>query len=78
MTQLAHIEYGATVSYAGLAAAAGNAAAVRAAASACSHNPLPLVLPCHRVVRSDGRIGELPRRRPGEGGAAELERGSQR
>jgi len=31
---------------------------VRAAASACSHNPIPLVVPCHRVVRSDGTTGE--------------------
>ena len=40
-----------------MAGAAGNPAAVRAAASACSHNPVPLVVPCHRVVRSDGSIG---------------------
>ncbi|HEU4431149.1 MAG TPA: MGMT family protein, partial [Myxococcota bacterium] len=38
--------------------AAGKPAAVRAAGSACSHNPLPLVVPCHRVVRSDGTFGE--------------------
>ncbi len=56
--RLAEIPYGATRSYAALAKSAGNAGAVRAAASACSHNPLPLVLPCHRVVRSDGTIGE--------------------
>ncbi|MFL5424027.1 MAG: methylated-DNA--[protein]-cysteine S-methyltransferase, partial [Myxococcales bacterium] len=49
---------GETRSYAALAKAAGNATAVRAAASACSHNPLPLVVPCHRVVRSDGGPGE--------------------
>jgi methylated-DNA-[protein]-cysteine S-methyltransferase len=41
-----------------VAKASGNASAVRAAASACSHNPLPLVVPCHRVVRSDGTLGE--------------------
>jgi methylated-DNA-[protein]-cysteine S-methyltransferase len=46
-----------TASYAAVAGASGNPAAVRAAASACSHNPLPLVVPCHRVVRSDGTIG---------------------
>ena len=63
--QLAHgfrrsrdIPYGETQSYTGVAKAAGNPSAVRAAASACSHNPLPLVLPCHRVVRSDGAFGE--------------------
>jgi methylated-DNA-[protein]-cysteine S-methyltransferase len=31
---------------------------VRAVGSACSHNPVPLVVPCHRVLRSDGAIGE--------------------
>ena len=38
--------------------AAGNPAAVRAVGSACAHNPVPLVVPCHRVVRSDGTIGQ--------------------
>ena len=51
---LGDIEYGSTASYAELARISGNPRAVRAAASACSHNPLPLLLPCHRVVRSDG------------------------
>jgi methylated-DNA-[protein]-cysteine S-methyltransferase len=55
---LREIPYGSTQTYAAVARAAGNAAAIRAAASACSHNPLPLVVPCHRVVRSDGTIGE--------------------
>ena len=60
-TVLAHlreIPYGSTESYATVARAAGNPAAVRAAGSACSHNPIPLVVPCHRVVRSDGTIGQ--------------------
>ncbi|MCU1361049.1 MAG: methylated-DNA--protein-cysteine methyltransferase [Ilumatobacteraceae bacterium] len=51
------IPYGATESYAQVAARSGNPAAVRAAASSCSHNPVPLIVPCHRVVRSDGAIG---------------------
>lgn len=58
LLHLRDIPYGATQSYAAVARAAGNASAVRAAASACSHNPLPLVVPCHRVVRSDGSFGE--------------------
>ncbi len=58
LDQLPHIAYGTTASYAMVAGAAGRPNAVRAAASACSHNPLPLVLPCHRVVRSDGTLGE--------------------
>lgn len=58
LDHLRSIAYGTTESYATVAAAAGNAAAVRAAASACSHNPVPLVVPCHRVIRSDGTIGQ--------------------
>lgn len=58
LDHLRAIPYGGTESYAQVAAAVGRPAAVRAAASACSHNPLPLVVPCHRVVRSDGTIGE--------------------
>jgi methylated-DNA-[protein]-cysteine S-methyltransferase len=54
---LPHIAYGATASYSDVARAVGNATAVRAVGSACARNPLPLVLPCHRVVRSDGSIG---------------------
>lgn len=57
LDQLRRIPYGDTRSYAAVARAAGNPAAVRAAGSACSHNPLPIVVPCHRVVRSDGKIG---------------------
>lgn len=58
ISHLREIAYGATESYATVARAAGNPAAVRAVGSACSHNPVPVVLPCHRVVRSDGSIGQ--------------------
>jgi methylated-DNA-[protein]-cysteine S-methyltransferase len=58
LDHLRDIEYGHTESYAQVARAAGNAGAVRAAGSACSHNPIPVVVPCHRVVRSDGTIGQ--------------------
>ena len=51
------VDYGHTASYAALAALAGNPKAVRAVGTACSTNPLPVVVPCHRVVRSDGAIG---------------------
>lgn len=57
VTHLADIPYGETESYSEVAAAVGNPRAVRAAGSACANNPLPIVLPCHRVVRSDGTIG---------------------
>ena len=52
------IEYGRRESYAVVAAAVGNPRAVRAVGTACAHNPLPLVIPCHRVVRSDGSTGQ--------------------
>ncbi|HEY3238453.1 MAG TPA: methylated-DNA--[protein]-cysteine S-methyltransferase [Acidimicrobiia bacterium] len=58
ISHLRDIAYGTTESYAAVARAAGNPAAVRAVGSACSHNPIPLVVPCHRVVRSDGTIGQ--------------------
>ncbi|MGH9035585.1 MAG: methylated-DNA--[protein]-cysteine S-methyltransferase, partial [Acidimicrobiia bacterium] len=57
ISHLSEIAYGTTESYAAVARAAGNPAAVRAAGSACANNPIPLVVPCHRVVRSDGAIG---------------------
>ena len=54
---IAAIPYGETRTYSDLARGAGNERAVRAAGSACSRNPIPLVVPCHRVVRSDGSLG---------------------
>jgi methylated-DNA-[protein]-cysteine S-methyltransferase len=51
------IGYGHTASYASVAELAGNPKAVRAVGSACASNPLPVVVPCHRVVRSDGTMG---------------------
>ena len=51
------VDYGRTASYAALAALAGNPRAVRAVGTACATNPLPVVVPCHRVVRSDGSMG---------------------
>lgn len=56
--QLRHIAYGQRASYASVAASVGNPKAVRAVGSACARNPLPLVIPCHRVVRTDGSIGQ--------------------
>jgi methylated-DNA-[protein]-cysteine S-methyltransferase len=58
LLRLRDIPYGQTRSYTAVAKAAGNASAVRAAASACSQNPVPLIVPCHRVVRSDGTPGD--------------------
>jgi methylated-DNA-[protein]-cysteine S-methyltransferase len=55
---LREIGYGVRESYAEVAAAVGNPRAVRAVGTACAHNPLPVVIPCHRVVRSDGSTGQ--------------------
>ena len=55
--RLPDIAYGHTASYAAVAALAGNPKAVRAVGTACATNPLPVVIPCHRVVRSDGSMG---------------------
>jgi methylated-DNA-[protein]-cysteine S-methyltransferase len=57
LSHLPEIGYGRTASYAAVAAAAGNPKAVRAVGTACATNPLPVVVPCHRVVHSDGTVG---------------------
>lgn len=54
---LPEIGYGQTASYAAVAALTGSPKAVRAVGTACAKNPLPVVVPCHRVVRSDGAMG---------------------
>jgi methylated-DNA-[protein]-cysteine S-methyltransferase len=53
----ARIPFGETASYRDVAAAAGNARAVRAAGNALSANPVPIVVPCHRVLRTGGGLG---------------------
>jgi methylated-DNA-[protein]-cysteine S-methyltransferase len=64
LEHLRQIPFGRTETYAGVAAATGRPRAFRAVGSACGHNPVPVVVPCHRVVRSDGTAGEY------RGGAA--------
>lgn len=54
---ISNIPYGKTISYKELASAAGNSGAVRAAGTACGLNRLILLVPCHRVLKSDGSIG---------------------
>jgi methylated-DNA-[protein]-cysteine S-methyltransferase len=51
------IPYGRTRSYTQIARSAGNERAVRAAGTACGANPIPIVVPCHRVLRSGGALG---------------------
>jgi O-6-methylguanine DNA methyltransferase len=59
------IPWGETISYATAAARAGAPGAARAAGTACSRNPLPIIVPCHRVIRADNTLG----RYSGGGGA---------
>jgi methylated-DNA-[protein]-cysteine S-methyltransferase len=53
----ARIPFGETRTYRDMATAAGNPLAVRAAGNALGHNPIPIVVPCHRVLRTGGAIG---------------------
>jgi methylated-DNA-[protein]-cysteine S-methyltransferase len=64
---VAKIPYGRTRSYGEIAKSAGNARAFRAAGTACGRNPVPLFVPCHRVVQSSGGIGNY-------GGGPEMKR----
>jgi methylated-DNA-[protein]-cysteine S-methyltransferase len=54
---LSSIAYGTTESYKQVAALVGNPKAVRAVGTACATNPLPIVVPCHRVLRTNGQLG---------------------
>ena len=54
---VARIPYGKTRTYGEIAKSAGNPRAFRAAGTACGSNPIPLIVPCHRVVQSGGGIG---------------------
>jgi methylated-DNA-[protein]-cysteine S-methyltransferase len=54
---IARIPYGQTRSYMQMATSAGNERAVRAAGTACGSNPIPVVVPCHRVLRTGGGLG---------------------
>ncbi|UYM07243.1 methylated-DNA--[protein]-cysteine S-methyltransferase [Solicola gregarius] len=58
ITHLPDITYGSTATYADVARLVENPKAVRAVGTACATNPLPVVVPCHRVVRSDGTAGQ--------------------
>lgn len=62
------IPYGQTRSYTEMARKAGNERAVRAAGTACGSNPIPLVVPCHRVLRTGGALG-------GYGGGLSMKQG---
>ena len=65
--QMRRIPYGETRSYGHLARALGDRSLAQAVGTACGRNPLPVVVPCHRVVGADGDLvgfgGGLPRKR---------------
>lgn len=56
-TALLNVPYGTTLSYKELATLAGNPDASRTVGSAMANNPFPIVVPCHRVLKSDGGLG---------------------
>ena len=56
--ETAKVPYGATSTYGEVAARAGNPRAYRAAGTALGHNPIPIVVPCHRVLRAGGVLGK--------------------
>jgi methylated-DNA-[protein]-cysteine S-methyltransferase len=60
LEELRRQPYGTTVSYGALAARCGNPRAARAVGQAMARNPLPIVIPCHRVVAGDGIGGFTP------------------
>jgi len=64
---LSKVKFGETISYSELAEKAGNKKAFRAAATSCAKNPLPVIIPCHRVIAKDGSLG-------GFGGGIELKK----
>ena len=67
LRQTARIPFGETRTYGEMAASAGSPRAFRAAGSALGANPIPIVVPCHRVLRSGGGLG-------GYGGGLDVKR----
>jgi methylated-DNA-[protein]-cysteine S-methyltransferase len=56
LEELARVRYGSTTTYGALAAVTGNPRAARAVGTVMNRNPIPIVLPCHRVVGSNGKL----------------------
>jgi O-6-methylguanine DNA methyltransferase len=70
------IPFGETRSYSWIARGIGHPDAVRAVGTALGHNPLPFIVPCHRVLRSDGGLGGYALGLPAKSGLLGLERGT--
>ena len=56
-TTISNVQYGKTISYKELAYEWGNIKASRAAGDACKRNPIPIIIPCHRILNINGQIG---------------------
>jgi len=65
--EIAKIPYGEMITYGAIATALGDPGAARAVGTACNHNPIPVIVPCHRVVGAGGKMvgfgGGLDRKR---------------
>lgn len=72
----AEIPYGQTASYTDVATRAGSPRAVRAAGTALATNPLPIIIPCHRVLKSSGQLGAYRGGPQAKAQLVELERGT--
>jgi O-6-methylguanine DNA methyltransferase len=59
LTALSRVPYGRVISYSDLAARAGFPGAARAVGTVMAKNPLPLLIPCHRVIKADGSTGQF-------------------
>jgi len=57
LKEVKKVPFGSTATYAEIAKRAGNAKAVRAAGSANANNPLPIIIPCHRIINTNGSLG---------------------
>ena len=57
LSEVKKIKYGETASYGKIARMAGNNRAVRAVGTANAKNPLPIIIPCHRIISSNGNVG---------------------
>ena len=57
LLEVKKIKYGETASYGKIATMAGNNKAVRAVGTANAKNPLPIIIPCHRIISSNGNVG---------------------
>ena len=68
--EISRIPYGLTKSYKEIAARIGHPNSSRAVANACGKNPYPIIIPCHRVISSNGKLGGYS----GPGGISEKRR----